>query len=65
MTQKWVCTPNNPIGLARNNPTLYGYVGDVNKLVDLLVVSVKTLLRENCCYIFLLKMELIHNKSNV
>ncbi|MGE7999351.1 hypothetical protein ACQKOF_11810 [Lysinibacillus sp. NPDC093190] len=25
-------TQQDPIGLARNNPTLYGYVGDVNKL---------------------------------
>ncbi len=31
----------DPIGLAGNNPTLYGYVGDVNSWVDSLGLSCK------------------------
>ncbi|WP_285398399.1 hypothetical protein [Lysinibacillus sp. fls2-241-R2A-57] len=39
-------TQQDPIGLARNNPTFYGYVGDVNKLVDpcLYLLNIKNIL---------------------
>ncbi|WP_289418866.1 RHS repeat-associated core domain-containing protein [Lysinibacillus sp. G4S2] len=39
-------TQQNPIGLARNNPTFQGYVGDVNKLVDpcLYLLNIKNIL---------------------